>query len=948
MTKKDNFQDIKEQAISAIKAFTASEDAYGKMLQSILADVQRASKETLEIFPVCHHSPSSGLFMIKRLQEKQPKVLFLELCEDMQPIIEHLKECKFPVALQAFSLETDGFPTSWTPLNVIAPITEFSAEYQAIAYALEQEIPIVFVDRSADHIFQWLPQEDEQLEKEIIPKDKDTEQKEANIHGSAFGVQMGDLRPSFKEFEAFLLKNAQVNHYSEWWEKYIEESLIGASYDSYRQVFFFIGSLFRRLRQNKDQYEVNCQRERYMWQRMKTYLQENEIDTAEAIYICGAFHAVSDIPEFGMESKVTYSIPEKSKSKWLYGIIPSSYFGIEYQFGLPSGTIALAEQNWKKYLKKQKIKAFSLEKKKKNAPLPLVEKTDIALNHHLDNLYTFLGKQPNQHQEDTLQLTQWCANIVRLARKNGYMASSADSIAIFQTSILLANLRNRNHPTPYDFIDAAVTCLEKEDIPQKRNITQVCSILFGGDRQGNVGYLSLPPLVQHLLDGLTPLGKNLASKTKQRILIDFKKNPEFEACSMILWQLNYLLGSAIARPIMGDLQLGRKKIQESWDVYFGKNQRALIELGYEGVNIEYVLEKRLKTDVYGVKKSALKGLLAVEASILFIQNPRLTEELGLRSIVLLEEEDSINEAPQILKQVRKLINYYRGAGIELPAWLNSFIKTGYSHYCTLLPTAFQSEEVGVKQVSAMASFVISLQNLAISFGSNRQQLVITIQQSSTIDPAKQAVLWTIEVVLGLRASSFLSPYFDKLLQNPLRLNTLPAFIKGFILTLDFSKVMVQLIVELLSKAFEQLPDAILFAWLPKLISTLQQEKTPYIQQIIKEAALLFPKNSKDLDNWQPSWQQNTDTTVATNQIDQVVLSEKEERIIQLLQKHPETINNITEIIDLPIVSSVKKTAVLSPISSQISESAEQVKTLVKKYPESFKALEKLIRTKEPE
>jgi len=940
-TNKDNLSKIKEQAVTSIKQFTDSKDAYGKMLQSIFADVKRASKEPLEIFPVCHHSPSSGLFMVKRLREKQPKVIFLELCEDMQSIIENLKECKFPVALQAFSLETESFPKSWTPLNVIAPITEFSAEYQAIAYALEQEIPIVFVDRSADHIFQWLPQEEEQLEKEMNPDgDKESNQKEEGIHGSALGVQMGDLRPSFKEFEAFLLKNANVNHYSEWWEKYIEESLVGASYDSYRQVFFFIGSLFRRLRQNKERYKIDCERERFMWQRMKSYLKQNTIESADGIYICGAFHAVSDIPEFGMKSEVIYSIPKKSKSKWLYGVIPSSYFGIEYQFGLPSGTVALAEQNWKKFLKKQKVKPFSLEKKKKvEKKLPL-ETAAAELSTNLDSLYTFLGQEPNQHQEDTLQLTNWCANIVRLARKNGYMATSADSIAIFQTSILLANMRNRNHPTPYDFVDAAVTCLEKARVPQKRNITQVCSILFGGDRQGSVGYLSLPPLVQGIMDGLTKLGKNFAAKTKQRVLIDFKKRPEVESCSLILWQLYYLLGPVVVKPIMGELRLGSKKIQESWDVYLGKNQRALIELGYEGVNIEYVIEKRLKVDVYGTKKSALKGLKAVEASILFIKNPRLTDELGQRCVELLEEEDSIKKAPQILTQVRKLINYYRGAGMELPTWLNNFIKTGYSHYCTLLPIAFQSEEVSVKQVSAMASFVISLQNLAISFGSNRQQLIITTQQSNTKDPAKQSVLWTIEVILGLKDLTLLSPYFDELLQNELRLNTLPAYIRGFILTLDFSKVMVILIVELLSKAFEQLPHEILFVWLPKLITTLQQEKSPYIQHIIKEAALIFPKNSTDLRNWQPVWEQELSTTKEELVIEEVVLNGEEQKVRLFLQKYPESADAIGSLLAFPLASKAKK--LLGLETKVVDESEQEVKTLLKKHRESLEAIERIV------
>ena len=37
---------------------------------------------------------------------------------------------------QAFATDLDGFPAAWAPLSVVAPITEASAEYQAIAYAL--------------------------------------------------------------------------------------------------------------------------------------------------------------------------------------------------------------------------------------------------------------------------------------------------------------------------------------------------------------------------------------------------------------------------------------------------------------------------------------------------------------------------------------------------------------------------------------------------------------------------------------------------------------------------------------------------------------------------------------------------------------------------------------------------------------------------------------------
>ena len=77
--------------------------------------------------------------------------------------------------------------------------------------------------------------------------------------------------------------------------------------------------------------------------------------------------------------------------------------------------------------------------------------------------------------------------------------------------------QNRQHPTPYDFQDAAITCLEKDRTPKKRTITHLCQILLGGDSVGTVGYTSLPPLAQNIYDRLAPLGVNLFAKTNQRL-----------------------------------------------------------------------------------------------------------------------------------------------------------------------------------------------------------------------------------------------------------------------------------------------------------------------------------------------------------------------------------------------------------------------------------------------
>ena len=52
-------------------------------------------------------------------------------------MLDGLRECKLPVAPLGVASTSDAFPSSWFPLNLVCPLTEFSAEFQAIAFALE-------------------------------------------------------------------------------------------------------------------------------------------------------------------------------------------------------------------------------------------------------------------------------------------------------------------------------------------------------------------------------------------------------------------------------------------------------------------------------------------------------------------------------------------------------------------------------------------------------------------------------------------------------------------------------------------------------------------------------------------------------------------------------------------------------------------------------------------
>ncbi|MFI0418603.1 DUF5682 family protein [Spongiactinospora sp. 9N601] len=850
------FAPLREQLTEAAGAFADAPGGLSGILAGMVDDVDRALREKLEIFPVCHHSPASALAMARRLREKQPKVIYLEMCEDLTPLLGELRNCRLPVALQAFATDLDGFPSGWGPLSVIAPITESSAEYQAIAYALDTPgVELIAVDRSADHVFQWLPRPEERDAPAEAPVDAP---EEAGLHGDAVGVEIGDLRPRFAELEEHLLRHGKVRHWSEWWDQYVEQPLSGADYDTYRQVMVLIGSLFRRLAPGDGERRVSDEdRERYMWTRMREHLAATGADPAGCLYVCGAFHAASHVEQFGLEAAGPgFDIAPRTATRWLYGMIPSSHSAIEAQFGLAGGSVSIAAATWEKALRRGGVKPYKLAKPTGKAdpggaarPLPAA----VAPRPVTDRLSGFLSSAPALDALDESELLGWCVDIVRLARRNGYQASTADAIAVFETSVLLAGLRGRARPTPYDFQDAAVTCIEKDVVPGRRDVRRLCEILLGGDRIGQVGYAAMPPLARDVFDRLEPLGLDLSKRTIQRALLDFTADPHLLPCSHLLWMLRYLLRDDTVRPIMGERRLGERPIQESWDLALGRQQRSIIELGYEGVTVEQVVEQRLRRTVHDPSATAAVALAAVEDSILYLGARRFTDELGERAVHLLAAERTVDDAPEVLRRIRRLLAHYRATGAELPAWCEAFVTAGYAHYCTLLPTAFVDEETGVRQVAAMLGFLFSMESLALALGCDRNQLELAVRQSHPEAPAKVALAWAAQAQLGLLSRAELRARCAELLDNPLVIPGFPQYMSGFVQALDPAPGLTPFVVELLSDAFAKLPDRVLLPWLPLLIATLRRQAPEMLPVLVREAGRTFPGNVATLDTWTPPW-----------------------------------------------------------------------------------------------
>jgi hypothetical protein len=387
--------------------------------------------------------------------------------------------------------------------------------------------------------------------------------------------------------------------------------------------------------------------------------------------------------------------------------------------------------------------------------------------------------------------------------------------------------------------------------------------------------------------------------------------------------LRYLMPQDAARPIMGERRLGEKPIQESWDLALGTHQRALIELGYEGVSVEQVLEQRLRRTAYDPLATAAAVLQTVEDATLYLRSRRLADELGMRALEVLAGERSVDGAPEVLRRVRRLLAYYRTSEPALPPWIEAFVKTGFAHYCTLLPTAFTDEDATGRQVAAMLGFLFSMESLALSLGCDRTQLELAVAQSHPEEPSKVALLWATQTQLGRLTRADLRTRCDDLLGNPLALSAYPRYLSGFLHALEPVPGLTDFVVEAVSNAFARLPDPVLLPWLPTLITTLRTSGAELAPLLIREAGRIFPARLSALVEWVPRWRTPPSTGAASSE------QPPGGHGVALLAAHPATCDAVATLLGC---ESTWDAAAAAP----------QGAALVGRYPDTAKALDLLL------
>jgi hypothetical protein len=234
-------------------------------------------------------------------------------------------------------------------------------------------------------------------------------------------------------------------------------------------------------------------------------------------------------------------------------------------------------------------------------------------------------------------------------------------------------------------------------------------------------------------------------------------------------------------------------------------------------------------------------------------------------VELLRLELSAANARELFERVRRLVHHLRARPEGLPHWLGDFVATGYQHYASLLPQSFADRGTSPEQLAGMLAFVFSLENLALSLGCQRSQVIIAVRQAAplTTDPGKLGLLWAAEWTLELKRGDEVRAEFNALMDNPMSLSALPGALGSLLLALSFTPLVSALAAELLSRAFMELPESLLLPWLPGLLDSLRPVAGTILPALMREVVQSTPRSLRELDAWTPPWEAPRPAATAT-------------------------------------------------------------------------------------
>ncbi len=263
------------------------------------------------LFGIRHHGPGSAKRLLSALRQLQPDCLLVEVPSDAENALSglNLTDLTPPVALLLYNA-TDLSQASWLPF------ASFSPEWQAMLFAREQQIPLVFMDLPMGVQFALNQQDKEVL---LIPE-------------TSGESKAGLLRDPM----GYMAELAGYGDTESWWDATFEQNLEDIS------VFELIEEMMLALRDHKSEAETSetLLREAFMRQTLRKAEKQGYQRIA---VVCGAWHApaLQKLKTFDAkkDAALLRGLP---KTKIRHTWIPWTYERLARQSGYGAGVISPA------------------------------------------------------------------------------------------------------------------------------------------------------------------------------------------------------------------------------------------------------------------------------------------------------------------------------------------------------------------------------------------------------------------------------------------------------------------------------------------------------------------------------------------------------------------------------------------------------------------------------
>jgi hypothetical protein len=266
------------------------------------------------IFGIRHHGPGSARRLLNALKRWQPDCVLIELPEDVTPALKWAQHPKLvpPVALLIYhpkNLQMASF----------LPFAEFSPEWQAIQYALHNEVPIKAMDLPMGLQFA-LRDNQKNLPVQVLASDLDADELRLRLDPMHYLATLAGYEDSER-----------------WWERMFEEQ------SEEEAVFDAIQDMMNALREGEGLRKESAETLlREAW--MRNALRQAEKEGFQRIaVVCGAWHgpALADLSRFAAknDNALLKSLKkEKTQCTW----IPWTYERLAFKSGYAAGILSPA------------------------------------------------------------------------------------------------------------------------------------------------------------------------------------------------------------------------------------------------------------------------------------------------------------------------------------------------------------------------------------------------------------------------------------------------------------------------------------------------------------------------------------------------------------------------------------------------------------------------------